>query len=623
MPDLWNGYAEVVKYNDDKVDTSISATEYEQQQWQDLSNDDEEELGSYWENDEVYESDTYEDNLVAEDSYSTWDITQAQVHDWGVGDGWEETDSSKLEPSSADYYASISYFEAPLGYPFMNWLVLILESAFFDYFQRNLKKELNSIEWKKEHLKDDEGNTDHYMVKLNWNEPDRIDMKWWVIMLRCVDLPNSAYNEPILPDGRPSLTPRQIVLECARTLRNATYDRLEIETHVIQKAVSIPAVLKDQERAALVARVWKVVNAERSVVIDGAYTVINEDPTVDEETRREVHAMLDPARALCTTLLQVHSRILALGEEGCFNRAERGDSNIVGHVNGSSAGDFELRQCAQWPWSGAPLWNPDAHATDFELGGRLVSCIALRQAIFWQLCALRNDVAHRGEMNEESLRWYANLAMLLMILFHEFRIAMEIEVVAEGFLTQKTRLAVLTRLFEAYEAEIIRDLVMRAKSEVICAAYQAEMRRPEVPSNDSSTKLSLTSLSRETRRLENSTSGDSIRSISSEPASTSERSVAGVIAVDLKPKIAHPLRELTSTEVCRLAIDKYVTCESMHECLRYEPYELIENVKETSTGWLDGDPIIDGEKELTDDFSQSNHMQYKDMEVSSEEENLG
>ncbi|KAK3172824.1 hypothetical protein OEA41_006149 [Lepraria neglecta] len=366
-------------------------------------------------------------------------------------------------------YPPPDYFSGPLKHPFLHWLVDIVGASFFDFSQRELRDQLNSRQWKEHHFLHEFYRST--MLKLNWNNPDTIELKYWPLMLEQARLPSEAYCYPL--PGNPTLTPRDTILGRADKLRNAVFDRHEIWMCALRDIMRIPAVLKDDTRAAQVELVWKVVS---------------EDSDVEEQTISKVHKMLDITHSPCTTFLQVHSRVLALLEDGCFRFGKRKDPRILEHMGWYAVEDVELRMWkSEWFFNVPPLWNPESLVNHFILGGKQITQLELLRAVFDDAVDLRNSVAHRNILNQGTLCWYAQLAKLLLILFDERKLAIEIEALVEGFLSKKSRDEVLSRLSEYYDGRDVpadqlgefkrRDAVLEIHGQMEAHQRSEEARR--------------------------------------------------------------------------------------------------------------------------------------------------
>lgn len=279
--------------------------------------------------------------------------------------------AEQLAEHNMDAYPPPDYFSGPLKHPFLHWLVDLV--GFFEFSQRELRDQLNSRQWKEQHFL--HGVYRSTMLKLNWKNPDTIELKYWPLMLEQARLSSEAYCYPL--PGNPTLTPRDTILGRADKLRNAVVDRHEIGMCALRDIMRIPAVLKDDTRAAQVEMVWKVVS---------------EDSDVEEQTISKVHKMLDLTQTPCTTFLQVHSWVLALLEDGCFRFGKRKDPGIFEHMGWYAAEDIELRMWEnEWFFNAPPLWNPESPVNHFILGKQITQLELLR-AVFDQAVDLRNGV---------------------------------------------------------------------------------------------------------------------------------------------------------------------------------------------------------------------------------------
>ncbi|KAL2040380.1 hypothetical protein N7G274_006823 [Stereocaulon virgatum] len=507
----------------------------------------------FWSDLDSYTSDKSDDEQS--ESWQEWERSQDHKPEWGVeGDGWtvQEGAQTDIMNSSLEQYRNL------LWYPFLYWLVDIIGASFFDFSQRELRDKLNSQEWKEKNL-----GHEYYgrvMVMKDWNDPDTIELKYWPLMLHRAKLRDEAYYYPPTAWDRGSWFSSTIV-GTADKLRNAAVHRHDIEDSVFNNVMQIPLILKDAKRAAQVEMVYKVVKGE---------------PGVDDQTISEVHKMLDLDRKPCTSILQVHSRILLLLERGCFNFNRAKNPEAIEHWK--IAEDFELRFWS-WKWGfGMPqVWNPESPAERLNLGGHPVKPVGLARAALYLAVELRNDVVHRNRLNEEMLCWYAQLAILLLLLFEERILAMEIEILVEVFLSKKSREEVLCRLFKYYDGREVPigqlGEYKRRDAIVTLAESMNGLKSDDVTPKTFGIATSARSSSDSGSKLTHiSTLEDAIISnsfpLGSATAATSPRLEVNVSAGMESSKNGG---SLGYRDICDLAIEKYVDSDSMYEPLRFQP----------------------------------------------------
>ena len=459
------------------------------------------------------------------------------VHNWNTSTPEVESWDSDYPSNSLARYLPAHGFEGPRKYRFLGWLVDTIRASYTDFAQRELKEQLSSSAREEKHLRDNTYND--AMVVKDWNNPETIELKYWPAMLRKAKLPASAYSSQ--PPNDSSYPSRSMIFDYADILRNAYFDRQFIQIHVVENILLIPAMLKDKERNDQVNKVWRVIRDETSA---------------DEQLKGEVEVMLDITKKPCTTYFQAHSRLLALVEEGCFQFAKRRDSSVFNKSDWYEAEDVEVRSW-KYVWWGKPppLQNPNSSTGRFVLGGREITSRALFEAVIEQAVDLRNCVAHSKVLYQTDLCWFSNTAMLLLILFEEWELAIEVELLVETFNTKKPREEVLLRLYDYCDRMELAALQIRERRR------RETIRRVRHDLENPSTG----------HIEESSTHSERIKSplpeiIVTDPANTdSPNRDSPVITPPTEPTVP-------SSEICELAIKEYVFSESMHEGLRLGSY---------------------------------------------------
>ena len=218
----------------------------------------------------------------------------------------------------------------------------------------------------------------------------------------------------------------------------------------------------------------------------------------------------------------------------------------------------------------------------FILGGKQITQLELLRAVFDHAVDLRNSVAHRNILNQGTLCWYAQLAIQLLILFDERKLAIEIEALVEGFLSKKSRDEVLSRLSEYYDRRDVpadqlgeckrRDAVLEIHGQM--EAYQRSEEALREPPEPVMSEICTAETSTSSGETPGSLTFEGAMSCTSPPPlgpTTVASPNPEEILSSTEPSTSAPAKTSSNEEICELAIEKYVNSDSMHEPLRLHP----------------------------------------------------
>ena len=162
--------------------------------------------------------------------------------------------------------------------------------------------------------------------------------------------------------------------------------------------------------------------------------------------------LLFPDPVAPKTSYELLARIQDILEESCFYKARRRGRSNTSCESATCPDYFELQN---WEAEWQHLYYKDF--TDEELteieesrgvDGRVGELKRLRIGVLGQARDLRNVVAHRNPVEDCDVPKYAVRAMLYAILLDDRLRALEVEIVAEAFITRGSRRDVITRLLK-------------------------------------------------------------------------------------------------------------------------------------------------------------------------------
>lgn len=353
-----------------------------------------------------------------------WDCTFASL----PGDADYPTEPNKRDSgfaSSAGDGSSVSddpnatkYIQLPFRqkHYFLTYIQRILEATCLRYARGTFRDCLGNPEWKKLNLvfRSSEFQDDR-LVWRDWLAEDEVELEYWMHMFRRVFGSQSA---PVFDS----------VIELRNTAVHRG-DHGDLGFDRLANAMTFPALLGDA-----------IAESE----ITNAYRYVMEDSTLEAETKASVEAAMYTPQP-CTSRHKLLHRVQTILEETCFRTAARRIPNILieNKWDGPERVEFQnwrdiFQNAGVHHDASADIVFPGTHHS--ELGWSLQNA---RNRI-------RNVVAHRTPLLDQDLAQRIHDAIYICILQGDWDHAIEIEILAETFLTGTPRLQVLRRLASVY-----------------------------------------------------------------------------------------------------------------------------------------------------------------------------
>ena len=360
-----------------------------------------------------------------------WDSQAAEAsYDWGGDSSDSGYGSDDTEPDCPE---AIKYKQLPYRtkHYLQNYVQRILEATSYRYGREHRAADLSDLEWKRKNLQFPGSNrAPDRLVHRDWLAEDEIELEYWMDFFARIHIPDLGYTFGSAKNLR------------HRTVHRNRGDGGELTWECLSYAMELPA---------------KLGYSKAQSEIDNACKFAMEDPTLDESTRAEVEdAMYTPPP--CTNRYQLLGRIQTLLEETCFNYARREIPDVL-----TRAG-FDMPEQVELPvW--ADIFRNQGIKYDDSAKGifpEMDPCIIFR---LLQLATrdIRNIVAHRSPLSDAHVVTQVHCAIYLCILQADWNQAVEIEVLAEMFFTDRSRAQVLDRLASVYRNGSIGSLYERER----------------------------------------------------------------------------------------------------------------------------------------------------------------
>ena len=291
------------------------------------------------------------------------------------------------------------------------------------------------------------GSGDAYDLRdtiVDWLADDGAELERWMIMLA-----RTAKYTGIPKDLD--------IMQAVIGLRNATVhrgDRQDFGFQELSLAMEFPSVIGESKGKS---------------DISAAFRYIMDDPTLDEDTKASVEsAMYTPPP--CTTAHKLLGRIQTLLEESCFDNATRKIPERLEAQGWTMPEQVELQRWANFfqdanvqhdTTTNAFRLAPDTDTTNTpcpDLDTDTANTTTdpgfdsdfLVYLIHYARVNIRNVVAHRKPLTTDELIPTIHQAIALCIAQSDWDRAIEIEVLAEMYLTERTREQVRERLEGVY-----------------------------------------------------------------------------------------------------------------------------------------------------------------------------
>ena len=348
-----------------------------------------------------------------------WDSHAAKgSEDWRDSGYISDASPSPEDPPVPLSAEAIKYSQLPFvtKHHFLTHIQRILEATCLDYARTKLSGYLGDLEWKKKKLMFPSGEyePDKYVYR-DWLAEDGIELKYWLKMFhQCF---RAGLKKPY---GE--------IFNAAVFLRNAAAHRNDLGDFGFEElslAMQLPEILGD---------------VRREVEIDDAFRYIMEDPTLDDDDKESVKtAMFSPPP--CTSHYRLLGRIQTMLEETCFNYAFSKIPEVLQKNGWEIPQQIELQQWYDVFFNYYVRHDDEAHKLFPYLDNR-----SLLDALSGARNKIRNVVAHRELLTDEEAVQQVHAAIMICILMGAWQQAVEVEVLAEGYFTRRSRKQVMWRL---------------------------------------------------------------------------------------------------------------------------------------------------------------------------------
>lgn len=299
--------------------------------------------------------------------------------------------------------------------------------------------------------------------------------------------------------------------------------------------------------------------------VEQVFMVAMNNPTVEDDTRRKVEALLYCPSAPDTSAIQVASHILRLQEETCF-RWSKSD----GHTHGCTTPEEVQFQNFQAYWEiGSRDVQPSPKLEDCDsIDGQLFSHGQLRCKATKDGRELRDEVSHRDVIKDWHIRRYAQSGIVLALLCNDRENALEIEIITEQWLTKASRSQVIARLRDYYQNHLDQHVMERKRHSALADILETKDKEGKTKYTDM--YLSLV------RRDEVSQESTPEYTRTTFQRQTEEEARAEYSRFDGYSK-------KSANEFYRTAVMKFVDCDSMHVSL--QPFRSGAEIPSWMLGW--------------------------------------
>lgn len=386
----------------------------------------EQEAGTGWDND----TNSDREASTEQEMGTGWDSHAAPLPDEDEvsretnrrDSGYASVGDTPSKPLGEDHFSTTSpsetkYSQLPFKtkHYFLTYIQTILEATCLRYARENLSEFLGNPEWKKLNLLfPSKEYADDRLAHRDWLAEDEIELESWMQMFACcVRMPKSKR-----------------IFESVMDLRNAAVhrgDREELGFTELSYAMAFPALLGDKK-------------AESDIT--NAFRFVMDDPTLDQATKAAVEeAMFTPQP--CTTHYQVLSRIQTLLEQTCFTTAARTIPHVLS-ANGWAIPEQVELQSWQTAFQRAAVQHAEPASDVFPPG--ILHPRSLGDLLWRARFGIRIVAAHRLPLSTDGLVAQVHAAIAICVLQDDWHRALEIEVLAEMYVTKRSRAQVLERL---------------------------------------------------------------------------------------------------------------------------------------------------------------------------------
>ena len=376
--------------------------------------------------------------------------TQAEPG-WNCSDsGYWSRESSPAQPRPLTP-AEIKYNQLPFKekHYLHTYVVRTLEAACLKYARERLAKFLGDFEWKRRSIVfNDPEHPEGSLAYRDWLKEDQIELKCWANLF-----------ERVGPNGRLL----NYISEGVKFLRNATIHRGKLDEDK-------EFTYWDYSDATMLAKFLEGEDSQTASEIRDAFAYVTGDLSLDDNAKARVKAALYTLRP-CTTECQLLTRIQTLIEESCFDYASRKIPHVL------AAKGWEMSEQVELPkWCDTYESSSVRHHESANDIFPSMNDWSLRNLLNGARVNIRNPAAHYNPILEDKLILEIHGAIRICILQADWRRAVEIEVLAEMFLTESSRAQVLDRLESMYRVGPIESTYEQGRRAAICGLLEDEDR---------------------------------------------------------------------------------------------------------------------------------------------------
>lgn len=372
-----------------------------------------------------WEPETEQENATGSDTSAAWDSETSKV---GTAEsGWDSHDAPLPDENVSSYdsgYISeeeesplesspeaIKYHQLPFKakHYLLTYMQKILKASCLKYARTHMRQRLGDQVRKNFHLVGFERH-----AGVDWLADDQIELEIWLRYFGCtttVPQNSAVYNG--------ALAVRNVAIHRA--------DNIHLTFGQANHAMDLPLLLGDAEGGRDVVNAWKFVMG---------------DQTLDDDTKASVQKALYTPQP-CTTTHQVLARIQTLLEETCFDNAARRIPHVLAERGWEMAEQVELQQWQE-------IFIRAGIECDDAANALFPTTYSLANLLWGARTRIRNHVAHSTPLPKWMMVEKVHYAIDICLMQSDWERAIEIEILAEMFLTKTSRETVLLRLEHAY-----------------------------------------------------------------------------------------------------------------------------------------------------------------------------
>ena len=371
----------------------------------------------------------------------------------------EETDSgysSYIESADETKFRQLPFRQK---HYLLTYIQKILEETCVRYARKHYSAYFTDPKWRMNNLlfRSKEYQEDRF-VNRDWLAEDHIELKIWMTTF-CERIQGNPKDNRIF---KAVTDLRDAAVHCG-ILEDSGGNPKEFQFVDLSEAMRLPNLLKDSKADS---------------DISNAFRCIMEDPTLDQEiraaTEKEIFTPLP-----CTTRYQFLARIQTMLEETCFNTAARTIPDVLQRNDWHCHEQLEITKYED-------LFYRYGIQGQNDVFPQSADTVSLRNFLADARNHIRNVAHHRlpppvnGSLTPHgTFIKHIHQAITMCIFQGDWNQAIEIEILAEMFLTKRSRDQVLDRLEDVYRVGTIESLYERRRR-VELAAFFARMEGKEV-----------------------------------------------------------------------------------------------------------------------------------------------